>query len=425
MYSNGKRERSGTRGGRILNAVRGARWRALIFGALTVAACSSGTSSKPGDTSNNVIPTNCGNGTLDPGEQCDASLMTTGATCSSATMGAMASGALGCTNQCTFDLSGCTSAVSGAGGTPGAGNVGQAGTPIGQAGTPITMPGTGGMGTDIPPIGDGGTSGGGTAGATGSGGTPIMGSGDPKLPAAPADCPQIKTGTIQVMGQSVTISAGVKTAGQHGSVMLYWHGTGSSAAEVALLGGAVQEIVAGGGVVASFSTSLATGTNTGDAVWYTDDFKMADVIVACAAAQLDIDPHKIYTAGCSAGGLQAGAMVYSRASYLAAAMPNSGGAILPFPKDDMTHVPSLITAHGGTSDMVVIAFSTTSKNECMQVKSAGGIAVDCDHGGGHCQAPAALIASQWQFCKDHPYGVNPDPYAGGLPSSFPMYCTQY
>jgi hypothetical protein len=50
--------------------------------------------------------------------------------------------------------------------------------------------------------------------------------------------------------------------------------------------------------------------------------------------------------------------------------------------------------------------------------------VDCNHGGGHCGAPANDIAAQWQFCKDHPFGVSPDPYASGLPSSFPSYCTK-
>ena len=53
------------------------------------------------------------------------------------------------------------------------------------------------------------------------------------------------------------------------------------------------------------------------------DFEMSDEILACAIQQQDVDPFRVYTAGCSAGGLQAGAMVYGRSSYLAAAMPNS------------------------------------------------------------------------------------------------------
>jgi hypothetical protein len=28
----------------------------------------------------------------------------------------------------------------------------------------------------------------------------------------------------------------------------------------------------------------------------------------------------------------------------------------------------------------------------------------------------------WQFFKDHPFGVNPEPYASGLPASFNSIC---
>jgi poly(3-hydroxybutyrate) depolymerase len=189
------------------------------------------------------------------------------------------------------------------------------------------------------------------------------------------------------------------------------------------MGTQINEITAEGGLVASFSTSTSMGSNTGDSVWYTGDFAMTDQIVACAVQQLNIDTRKIYTAGCSAGGLQAGAMVYSRASYLAAAMPNSGGIVFAFPSDDASHIPSVITTHGGTSDMVVVSFSQTSMTLDNDIAMKGGYVIDCNHGGGHCGAPANDIAAQWQFCKDHPYGVSPNPYASGLPSSFPSYCT--
>ena len=122
-------------------------------------------------------------------------------------------------------------------------------------------------------------------------------------------------------------------------------------------------------------------------------------------------------------------MVYSRSSYLACAMPNSGGTIGNFFQFEDKHVPSLITTHGGSSDMVVISFAMSSATEDMSVAAAaagssppGGYVVDCNHGGGHCGAPANDIAAQWQFCKDHPFGVSSDPYASGLPSSFPSYC---
>ncbi len=52
----------------------------------------------------------------------------------------------------------------------------------------------------------------------------------------------------------------------------------------------------------------------------------------------------------------------------------------------------------------------------------GGFAIDCDHGGGHEGPPAPLRAASWEFLQMHPFGANPEPYASGLPASFPSYC---
>jgi hypothetical protein len=51
--------------------------------------------------------------------------------------------------------------------------------------------------------------------------------------------------------------------------------------------------------------------------------------------------------------------------------------------------------------------------------------MDCDHGGGHCGLPllpADVANSGWQFMVDHPFGVSPEPYAAGIPATFPKYC---
>jgi poly(3-hydroxybutyrate) depolymerase len=40
-----------------------------------------------------------------------------------------------------------------------------------------------------------------------------------------------------------------------------------------------------------------------------DDFKVADLIVVCGVKGHNIDPKRIYTTGCSAGGLHAGCTV--------------------------------------------------------------------------------------------------------------------
>jgi poly(3-hydroxybutyrate) depolymerase len=236
----------------------------------------------------------------------------------------------------------------------------------------------------------------------------------------PATCPKIATGNVMVKGQSVQLWVG--PADKQGPIVFYWHGTGSSSAEaVSGLGPGLNEIMSQGGVAASFTTTTSAGMNTGNNVWYTGDYEMADEILACAVAQGLVNTRQIYAAGCSAGGLQSGSMLYGRSSYLAAVMPNSGGTTFRFQLEDPAHVPALITAHGGSSDMVGVSFAMTSATEDKDVAAKGGLVVNCNHGGGHCGSPADLKAAQWKFLKDHPFG-SPDPYAGTLPAGFPSYC---
>jgi len=264
------------------------------------------------------------------------------------------------------------------------------------------------------------------------------------LPAISGTCPTIPPGSngtsLTFAGEPVDIWSGTPKDGQNGPLVMFWFETFGSATDVSFQFGTAQiaAVTAAGGIVASFAKSNGMGTDTGDAVWYTGDFAMADQILACAAQQLNINTRMIYTAGCSAGGLQSGAMVFSRSDYIAASMPNSGGEVIAdeYPLEN-AHVPSVMTAHGGSADMVVISFATASAtldtdiaSRAASSKPPGGYAIDCNHGGGHCGiffAPAvdyaAYISAQWQFCKDHPYGVAQDPYANGLPATFPSYCT--
>jgi predicted esterase len=334
---------------------------------------------------------------------------------------------------------GSSSGSEGTGNSSGGGSGGGSG---GSGGGSGSSGGTGGSsGSSGASSGSGNSSGGGDDGGS-SGTGPVTTTGaDPTIPAPMGTCPTLtgmSGGTVTISGTAVSIWSGTKGS-TPAPIVFYWHGTGSTASEVTtFMQPQLTEIVQEGGLVASFSTSTSQGQDTGDAVWYTGDFAMADQILACAVQQLNINTRMIYTAGCSAGGLQAGAMMFSRSAYLAAAMPNSGGETFANAyMQENAHVPSVMTAHGGSADMVVISFATASATLDMDIasrasssKPPGGYAIDCNHGGGHCGiffAPAvdyaAYISAQWQFCKDHPYGVATDPYASGLPASFPSYCT--
>ncbi len=360
-------------------------------------------------------------------------------TCSAGVFGACVCGGAGTGGAAGFGGVGGSAGfggVGGTGGTAGLGGTGGLGGSSGLGGTGGTA-GTAGVGGTAGTAGVGGTAGtagtGGTGGSSGVGGSGgAGGSGpEPRIPTITATCPTLQTGNVTVMGQQVQLWVGTRREDVKGSVFFYWHGTGSQSTEaISGLGAALQEITSQGGIVASFTTSTTMGSSTANNVWYTGDFAMADIILKCATEQLNIDTRRVYTGGCSAGGLQAGAMAYGRSSYLAAVMPNSGGVITFFrpPQDDPSHVPAVMTSHGKkcTSpgcDYVGVQFADTSADLCNDIVNKGGFAVNCDHQGGHCASPPEVKAAQWEFLKAHPFGTDPSPYASGLPSSFPDYCT--
>jgi predicted esterase len=287
--------------------------------------------------------------------------------------------------------------------------------------------GGGGFGLGSAASGSGfGTGGTGTGGATpgsGGGNTPAQ------LPTPKGTCAPFSTGKMTFGGLSVTVWSAAASNTQPGPLMIYWHGTGTNGQEVqsALGQASVNEIVSQGGVVASFESSTAKGTNTGDLVWYTGDFEIADEIVACGIAQKRIDPRRIYTAGYSAGGLQSAWMAYARSSYLAAVITYSGGLSLlgsPAPQDP-SHVPPALCAHGGAGkDSLILDFAQTSTALENDLRKRGALAIDCDDGSSHVDVLSRFKVgpSAWQFLKDHPFGVKPEPYTTALPAGFPSYC---
>jgi Prolyl oligopeptidase family len=291
------------------------------------------------------------------------------------------------------------------GGAAGAPSIAPPPPPIGNPGGPVTPP---------PP-------------AAGSGSTmtgpPVTTAGDgPTIPAPMGDCPDFKTGTATIAGLAgISLQVGTMSDTK-GAMLFYWHGTGSSAVESAMFPGNA-DIVAKGGIVVAMDKSGGKGSDcSGTGTFSEGDFDIADLIVSCGVKNHNIDPRKIYTTGCSAGGLQAGCMAEMRSSYIAASVPNSGGAVFPMANQDK-HTPALMTMHGNTTDdVVIVKFAETSKSLDDAFVKTGGFVMDCDHGGGHCGAPAALQSAGYQFMQDHPFGVSPEPYAAGLPSVFPMYC---
>lgn len=331
--------------------------------------------------------------------------------------------------------SGTGGAIAGSGGTTGSGGTFGGGTP--------GLPGGGvsGMQGGAIPV-DAGTPGASADASPGSspGGGPTVSGPGPMIPKPNGQCPVFQSGVTTIHGLSVNVYAGPKTPGKAGPLVFHWHGTGGAGDNVerSPFGGSDgaglpdevrAEILAEGGIIISPTDddSVREGSDVTFilGVWYTPgDLELADLVVACAVEQQLIDPRRIYTTGCSAGGLMAGVMGFHRSSYLAASAPNSGGVVAIIPGmttfQDM-HTPALMTMHG-EMDEVFVNFKDTSRDADTAFAARGGFVINCNHGGGHCAAPKDLKLAMWQFMKDHPFGVDPEPYANGLPATFPSYC---
>ena len=246
----------------------------------------------------------------------------------------------------------------------------------------------------------------------------------PRTPRAKHECPELKAGEVELAGTKVRLWIGDQQK-PGGSLVVYWYATGSSPLELTTGAGPnLAALLADNAVVATLTTTTGEGVDTSTGTWYTGDLAVVDELVACAVDQLGIDVRRIYTSGCSSGAVQAGVMAYLRSSYVAAASLNSGGLVTQFALEDSSHVPAVITAHGPQGlDVIIIDFADASVALDRDVVKRGGFAVDCAHEGGHCGATPELKAVQWQFLQAHTFGIDPEPYADGLPQEFPAACT--
>ena len=271
----------------------------------------------------------------------------------------------------------------------------------------------------------GGSGVGGSSSGTGGTGNPPM-LGDPVLPSPDGDCPDFDVESQVIKGLQTEVRAGTPGAVK-GPLVFAWHGTGlDGASAVFQLGSSVlSDILAQGGVVIAPTNNgqVRVGPSPND-VWYEgSDLEYADHIVACAVQNHNIDPRRIYATGCSAGGLMSAAMAVKRSNYVAAVAPNSGGLTftIGLQFQDPTRIPAGFTMHGEGG--FETSFVGWSANFDGFLTDAGGFAVNCDHGGGHCGAPLELREAAWEFLKAHPFGIDPYPYSAGLPGTYPNYCT--
>jgi hypothetical protein len=251
---------------------------------------------------------------------------------------------------------------------------------------------------------------------------------EPVIPTPRGECPELATGTVTVMGMTVEVVAGTPGA-TPGPLLLAWHPSGVTGKDAIrfLPISMKDEIIAAGGIVFAPNSDGETreGADTGltFGIWFEGDFALADELVACAHAHHGIDPRRIYTTGCTTGGLMAGAFTVARSSYVAAAIINSGGLFSPdaFTLQDPARIPSVISLYG-TSELTLAVFEHSSRLLVEAIRAGGGFAIDCPLDVNQCVPAVEVQERSWEFLKAHPFGVAPFPYANGLPVGLPESC---
>jgi hypothetical protein len=259
-----------------------------------------------------------------------------------------------------------------------------------------------------------------------------------KLPTPTELCPVLQTTynsdytsstPITIKGKQADIIVGTKpTPDSIVPFYIYWHG---------FLGTPTLDIVAGALTPSFNSRVLEEGavvvglygdaTGSGGTIILQFDYghlAAADELLACAIQQLNVDICRIHTSGFSMGGLMATQMSYLRSNYLASIVSYSGGFRSAAPADqNPANKLAAMLVYGGSSDVYPpFNFQNTTFNFFNDLKANGHFPVICNHDSGH-DVPASIGAAAWQFLRDHPYGVDPEPYAGGLPPMFPSYCS--
>jgi len=173
------------------------------------------------------------------------------------------------------------------------------------------------------------------------------------------------------------------------------------------------------------------------------DVKFFDEMIGCLHAEFPIDTNRIHILGGSMGGHFVDYLVTHRGYAIASFMQLSGGfRIFPqtesyyfnWPVDALlaklaNKMPGIVDWGGPTDIATGYDYHQGALEAIQKLKASGHFVATCNHGQGHDGGTLAKFG--YLFFEDHPRGVKPDPYVGGLPNptpfggadqSWPAYC---
>ena len=266
----------------------------------------------------------------------------------------------------------------------------------------------------------------------------------PPPPVYSGTCPSLVPGknTIVSSGKSRTFLLAVPKGvmpGEKLPVVFMWHWLGGSA-DSFLKKGEVQAAVDSQRFLAILPEAK------GDITWkwpfdvlvtaarQEEEYRFFDDMLACAAAQFNVNNNCVSSVGVSAGALFTDQLATGRNQYLASALSLSGGVEGVAKKwgNPARKLPMLVLWGGAMDNCLgLVNFQTASKALETQLVKDGHFFVECVHNCGHAEppldAPAMMTkyAAFWEFVFAHPYwlGTGESPYKlSGLPAGMPSWC---
>jgi pimeloyl-ACP methyl ester carboxylesterase len=279
--------------------------------------------------------------------------------------------------------------------------------------------------------------------------------GDPVEEFDPAACDSFAAGLVTDFDVDGTprafyldLPAGADTDGPW-AVVFNWHGMGDTAPNMRLLmSGHVDSPTMPFILVTPEDTNVALLGLTVD--WWVHsvdgstniEARLFDEVLACLDHLYGVDRDHVHSVGMSMGGFVTDMLGTVRGEVVASLVTYSGaygcnsenttgsmlGEIVDWPEHSVTNTYTQLFLHGGTSDTYSLVleslhFDQYARNDVAFLNARGHDAIICDHGGGHTVPTSFMGDKVLEFFAAHPREGAPSPWASGLPSSYPTYCS--
>lgn len=256
----------------------------------------------------------------------------------------------------------------------------------------------------------------------------------PFLPPTPDFCPALVPGVNRfdlpgIGSRDVelffdpTVASRVRGA----PLILFQHDIDATPLQVraALSPNIVDQIRAGGGVIAAPFPGPSVGPFPGSPPLTDDDLALTDALVACLFNQLGLDPFRISALGVGVGGLRTAALAAERSNFIANAGVFGGGflpgAPRPFVSFPDNPQPTMIF-HGGPNDVLdSLSFFDAAELWFEDQTLLGRFSAICNTAQGRV-IPTGVQDELFDFFLAHPFGTDPSPFLNQPRSALPAFC---